>query len=135
MRARLVAMCLGLAAVGVFGTSEAAAGSAHTSHTLPRVVIGQYSGVKPKVVAFSGDSGNIVTKLKWRWTNTVAVGHGTSDIQGCVPNCATGSETPVAATVTFSRLRHGRFTKVVELRHGQRLVGYYGRDSWPEGAQ
>lgn len=135
MRARLVAVCLGVVAVGGIGTSQAVAGGAHKSHPLPRVVIGSYSGIKPEVVSFSGDGGNVVLKLKWRWTDTIAVGHGTSFIQGCVPNCATGSETPAAATVTFSRPRHGRFTKVAEIRKGHRLVGYYGRNTWPEGAQ
>jgi hypothetical protein len=135
MRVRVVGMVLGVVAVGAFGTSHAVAGSAGETHRLPRVVIGSYSGIKPKVVAFSGDGGNIVGRLKWRWTRASATGHGTSDIQGCVPNCAQGTETPVKTTVTFSRPRHGRFTKVVEVRNGQRLVGYYGRDSWPEGAQ
>jgi hypothetical protein len=135
MRARLVAVCLGLLVICGWGTSLAVAVSARKAHRLPRVVIGSYSGLRPKLVAFSGDGGNIVGKLKWRWTQKTAKGRGTSDIQGCVPNCAMGSETPVAATVTFSRPRHGRFTKVVEIRDGQRLVGYYGRHSWPEGAQ
>lgn len=135
MRARLVAMCLVLAALGAFSTSQAGARRARESRALPKVVIGSYSGIKPKIVGFSGDAGNIVGRLKWRWTATIAVGHGTSDIQGCVPNCAQGTETPVPATVTFSRPKDGHFTKVVELRNGQRLVGYYGRDTWPEGAE
>ena len=90
MRARVVGLVLGLVAVGAFGTSQAVAGGAHQARRLPRVVIGSYSGIRPKVVAFSGDGGNIVGKLRWRWTRRSATGHGTSDIQGCVPNCATG---------------------------------------------
>ena len=64
-----------------------------------------------------------------------AVGTGTSDIQGCVPNCAQGSETPVPAKITFSNPVNGHFTKVVEIRNGTRYTGYYRRDSWLEGAR
>jgi hypothetical protein len=135
MRTRLISMCLGLVAVGALCTTQAVAGRAHASRALPKVVIGSYTGIKPKNVAFSGDGGNIVGKLKWRWTDTIAVGHGISDIQGCKPNCAAGSQTPVRTTVTFSQPRHGRFTKVVEVRSRERLVGYYRHDSWPLGAQ
>jgi hypothetical protein len=134
MRARLVALCLGLAALGVLGISEGVARGARTASALPTVVIGSYSGIKPTVVGFSVDGGNIVVDLKWRWTSTIAVGHGASIIEQCVPNCVSGSKRAVTATVTFSRVRHEHFTKVVEVRNGQRLVDYYGHD-WPEGAR
>jgi hypothetical protein len=136
MRSRLALITLCLAATGALVAGDATAAPAHTPQPLPRLIVGSYSGIKPKVIGFSGDGGNIVTELRWkRWNQTTAVGHGTSDLQGCVPNCAQGSETPVPATVTLSKPRNGHFTKIVEVRAGLRLVGYYGRPSWPEGAQ
>ena len=99
------------------------------------MIAGSYSGIKPRVVGFSADGGNIVGDLKWRWTQTSAVGQGTSDIQGCVPNCAEGTETPVKTTITLSNVEDGHFTKVVEQRSGMRLVGHYGTDTWPQGAE
>jgi hypothetical protein len=136
MRHHLAAIALGLAtAVGVV-TSEATADPAHESRALPKFVAGSYSGIKPKDIFFSGDGGNIVTHIKWqRWTHTSAVGHGTSDILNCIPNCAQGKATPVATSVTLSKPRSGHFTKVVEVRAGGTLVAYYRRPSWPEGAQ
>ncbi len=117
-------------------SAEATAARAHEQGPVPKLVAGSYSGIKPQDVSFSGDGGNIVTKIRWtRWNQATAVGHGTSNIQGCIPNCAQGSETPVATSVTLSKPRAGHFTKVVEVRTGDNLVGYYGRPSWPEGAQ
>ncbi len=136
MRCRLAAIALCLAAAGAVMTGQATAAPASKARGRTKLVVGSYSGIKPRVIAFSGDGGNIVTKITWkRWNHTTAVGHGTSDLQGCVPNCAQGSETPVAATVTLSKPRKGRFTKIVEVRAGHTLVGFYGRFSWPEGAQ
>jgi len=138
MRRCLVPITLGLVTALTLLTTEAIAAPAHESRALPKLVAGSYSGIKPRDVFFSGDAGNIVTKIKWtRWAQATAVGHGTSNIQGCVPDCAQGSETPVPTSVTLSEPRAGHFTKVVEVRVGQALVGSYGRPltGWPEGAQ
>lgn len=133
---RIAPLALCLAGFAAIVTGEAAAAPAHRPRPLPKLIVGSYAGIRPRVIGFSGDGGNIVTKLRWtRWNQTTAVGHGTSYLQGCVPNCAQGTETPVAATVTLSRARKGHFTKIVEVRAGHTLVGYYGRYSWPEGAQ
>ena len=135
MRRPLTLILPVLAAAGAALTSHAAAEPAHEARALPRLIAGSYSGIKPRSIFFSGDSGDIVLKIKWtRWTQTTAVGHGTSNIQGCVPNCAQGTETPVATSVTLSKPRDGHFTKVVEVRAGQTLIAHYGRPSWPEGA-
>jgi hypothetical protein len=135
MRRCLVLVGVGLAAAAIVAP-EAAGHQARAAGALPKLIVGSYSGIKPKEIFFSGDAGNIVTKLKWqRWNGMSAVGHGTSDILNCIPNCAQGKATPVATSVTFSRVRSGHYTKVVELRSGQRYVGYYKRYSWPEGAR
>ncbi len=135
MRVRAFTAVVGVAAAGVVCAPQAFAHRAHPDRALPRVIFRDYSGIEPRDVFFSGDGGNIVTGLRWRWNETSAVGHGISDIQGCVPNCASGTQTPVKTTVTFSRPVNGHFTKIVEIRVGERLVGYYDHPSWPEGAR
>jgi len=137
MRRCLAPIALGLVAAAAALSTNALAAPARESRALPKLIAGSYSGIKPRVIFFSGDAGNVVTKIEWtRWTQTTAVGHGTSNIQGCIPNCAQGSETPVATSVTLSLPRSGHFTKVVEVRKGQTLVGHYGHlVGWPEGAQ
>jgi hypothetical protein len=88
-----------------------------------------FSGVKPEWIAFSGDAGNVVTSITWStWTSVRATGSGTSNIQGCVPNCATGTETPVAATITLYDPVNGKFTAVLEQRDGTETT------SWPQSA-
>lgn len=136
MRRQMAAITLGLtAAAGAFA-AQASSAPRHRAQRLPHLVAGSYSGIRPRGIFFSGDSGNIVLQLRWaRWTQTTAVGHGTSDIQGCVPNCAAGSETPAPTRVTLSRPRAGHFTEVVEVRAGHTYVGRFGDSSWPEGAQ
>ena len=88
-----------------------------------------FSGVKPEWIAFSGDAGNVVTSITWStWTSVRATGVGTSNIQGCVPNCATGTETPVSATITLYDPVNGKFTAVLEQRDGSETT------SWPQNA-
>ena len=85
---------------------------------------GQYSGRRPKDIYFSGDAGNIVTRIRWsQWTTSQAVGRGTSNILSCVPNCAQGSATPVPTTVVLSRPSKGHFTFVTERRDRADLHG------------
>ena len=130
MRNRLV-----LIAIASLAAGSAVIGETASASSLPKLIVGSYSGIEPSVIGFSGDGGNIVGKLKWTWGQTSAVGHGISDIQGCVPNCAEGTETPVKTTITLSMVREGHFTKIVEQRGTERLVGHYESDTWPAGAQ
>ncbi len=86
---------------------------------LPVLTVGSYTGTEPAYIGFSGDAGNVVTSITWAsWTATGATGTGTSNIQGCVPNCAQGSETPVSATITLSDPVGGQFTAYTETRNG-----------------
>ncbi len=117
------------------GAKRGCASRGGPSGGLPKLLAGSYSGIRPRDVDFSGDAGNIVINIRWqRWTHTSALGHGTSNILNCIPSCANGKATPVATTVTFSKPMGGHFTKVVEVRPGQRFVGRYPRP-WPLGAQ
>lgn len=64
------------------------------------VTLGTWTGVKPRIIYFSGDAGNIFRATSWSgWGTSQATANGTVDIQGCVPNCASGTETPTPATV------------------------------------
>jgi hypothetical protein len=103
-------------------------------------IAGSYRGRRPSTIDISGDAGNIVTGLHWtKWTASYARGHGTSNIQGCVPDCASGSETPVATSITLKNpSSRGYFTKLVEHRNGQTETftytpGHYP-DNWPGDA-
>jgi hypothetical protein len=102
---------------------------------LPSLIAGSWNGTRPSEIDFSGDGGNIVTGINWTaWNANGASGTGTSNIQGCVPNCAQGSETPVTTTVTLSSPQNGHFTQIGEVRQGFSLNASYGGTQWPEGA-
>jgi hypothetical protein len=99
--------------------------------SMPLFVVGSYSGTEPQVIGFSGDGSNIVTNITWQyWDASSAYGVGTSDILGCVPSCASGSSTPVTATITLTNPIHGQFTAISESRDGQETT-----TEWPESAQ
>lgn len=103
--------------------------------SLPKLVVRSWSGIKPTTIDFSGDAGNVVTSIAWAsWTGTQAVGHGTSNLQGCIPDCAQGSETPVPTTITVSNPQNGRFTRITETRNGMTTTGTYGSNGWPLNA-
>lgn len=143
-----VAGVAGVLAIVPFATAEAAhngervgnaSPSTRTAASTPVFIAGFYRGRRPRNIAISGDGGNIVTGLQWsQWTATRATGKGTSDIQGCVPNCASGTETPVTTTITLSKPMHGYFTKLVEPRDGQTEAFTYTPghlpDNWPGDA-
>jgi len=98
--------------------------------SVPVLSVGGYSGTEPQEIGFSADGGNIVTNINWQyWNATGAYGVGTSDILGCVPDCADGSSTPVTTTITLSNPVNGSFQNISESRNGQTTSG------WPNSAQ
>lgn len=127
--------------------TDAKGGSATAKRTitlvpapLPVFIAGPYRGRRPSTIDISGDAGNIVTGLHWtKWTGSYAMGYGTSNIQSCIPDCASGSETPVATSITLKDpSSRGYFTKLVEHRNGQTETftytpGHYP-DDWPGDA-
>ncbi|HUY64198.1 MAG TPA: hypothetical protein VMV14_06735 [Acidimicrobiales bacterium] len=84
----------------------------------PTVTIGGWTGRQPAAIYFSGDAGDIATGLSWSvWGTSRAVGHGTRNELGCVPNCAQGTSIPYPVTVTRSDPVDGRFASIVEITH------------------
>jgi len=138
----------GIVALGPFAIAGAAVNrgsggqgtpGAGTASSTPVLIAGSYRGRRPRTIGLSGDGGNIVTGLRWsEWAATRATGKGTSDIQGCVPNCASGTETPVTTSIKLSRPVHGYFTKLTERRDGQTETFTYtpghAPDNWPSEA-
>jgi hypothetical protein len=127
--------------------TDAAGGSARATRTLtlvaaplPLFIAGSYRGRRPVDIYISGDAGNIVTGLHWsNWTYRSANARGTSNIQNCVPDCASGTDTPVPTSITLEDpASEGYFTKLVEHRNGTTEVFYYTPghlpDNWPGGA-
>ena len=105
-----------------------------SSATLPVLVVGGYSGMRPGEIAYSGDSTNVVTGITWSsWTATSATGTGTSDIDNCVPSCAAASPNPVTTTVTLSDPVDGHFTQMSETRNGT-TTHYTYPSQWAQSA-
>jgi hypothetical protein len=107
---------------------------------LPLLIAGPYRGRRPVDIDISADGGNIVTGLRWsNWSHSSASAAGTSNIQNCVPDCASGTDTPVSTSITLEDpSANGYFTKLLEHRNGTTEVFYYTPghipDNWPGDA-
>ncbi len=113
--------CEGLLAAGTW-----------TDETGTMLNVGNWTGQEPLELGFSGDAGNVVTGITWStWTASGAVGHGTSIIQNCIPNCAQGSQTTVPATITLSDPEGGQFMRITETRNGTTSTVASGALGWP----
>ncbi len=106
--------------------SGCGSGSPHTTPTTttdqtPSATFGNGASpeVRPPEVAFSADSGNIVTKITWlSWGPDTAVGTGIWGYNNCQPNCASGSVTDYSAELTLSDVVNGKFTRISEVQRG-----------------
>lgn len=77
----------------------------------------------------SGDSTAILWNMTWQTWNTVeAVGTGTEKLDGCDPNCASGTVYAVPVTVTFSDPVQAGCTAA-----DSRVVWTRASFTWPEG--
>jgi hypothetical protein len=108
---RRIGLGFGLVAVA---TLAGACGPSPNS-PLPTVTIGHWTGRDPATVYFSGDAGDIATGLTWSvWNQSEAIGHGTREELGCVPDCADGTATPYPVTLTLTRPVDNKFSYIVE---------------------
>jgi hypothetical protein len=65
----------------------------------------QYMEVRPTTITDSGDGTGVVKDLVWsNWGSAQATAAGTQEVNDCNPNCAQGTYTGYAATVTLAGL-------------------------------
>jgi hypothetical protein len=96
-------------------TVPAATSTSAPNGPLPTLTIASWTGREAAGISFSGDAGDIATGLTWStWGQTEAVGHGTRNELGCVPNCAQGTATPNPVTLTLTDPVDGSFTSILE---------------------
>jgi hypothetical protein len=112
--AALVCIAAGVPALGASsGASATSARTATAAHTGADTFIAEGQNIGGTALhepacrsgcVLSGDATSILSTMTWRsWTATAATGAGTENIEGCVPNCATGGQYRVPVVVTFSR--------------------------------
>lgn len=71
--------------------------------------------VDPSLLSLSGDASDIVQNIRWAaWEQSGATGYGTVDIEGCVPSCAQGTQTPTPVTIYLNDAVNGKFTLLTE---------------------
>ena len=92
--------------------------------SLPVLSVTNYTGIRPGMVSFSGDATYVITGITWSdWGANSAHGTGTSIVQGCMPDCADGTQTPYTTTITLSAPYGGHFTHVTAIRADQVISG------------
>ena len=66
---------------------------------------GSASKVEPTTILLSGDGSLFVSAVTWTsWGAATAQGSGTLNVDGCAPNCAQGTLSRYAATITVTGL-------------------------------
>jgi len=120
-------------ATGAAGQSQPSAGSPQA-----RVFLAEGQDVHGTVVRapacasgcpLSGDGTIVLYGMTWHeWTGSVAVGTGTEEIQGCVPNCAAGPHYKVPVTVTLTAPKRDCATS-----GGGQYVWTRAAFHWPDG--
>jgi hypothetical protein len=100
-------------------TATTGATTSTTAAALPIAKFSNWSGIKPSVIYFSGDAGNIVSGIVWSvWASDVAIGQGEWGYDDCNPNCAQGHVTDYSTMVRLSNVSGGQFTLVTEVQSG-----------------
>lgn len=128
--ASLALVILGLAGLGLYScggttavttpTTIATSTSPPTTEALPTAATDLAPGptqfqVEPATILLSGDASDVVQDIRWiAWEQSGATGHGTVDLEGCVPSCAQGSQTPTPVTIYLNDAVNGRFTLLTE---------------------
>jgi len=103
-------------AANIHATSGSAAAPAQDGSAPATSAPATLNGVtRPTEIVFSGDSTNAARNLTWsQWGSAQAVGNGTVIHEGCVPDCATGTQTPYPVHIILSSPVNGRYTQVTE---------------------
>jgi hypothetical protein len=124
---------LAAAAPGAAGSAPARDVAGARAGGLPKLLTEPYSNdfaVRPGTVYIAGEGSSLVGDLQGKggtihwseWTGTGARGVGTYWLDDFIPSAAEGTYHPHRAVVTVSRVRHGRFTRmVVRFRGGSRV--------------
>jgi serine/threonine protein kinase len=108
--------------------------TAAASAALPVLTIADYTGRRPSQIAFSTDSGNVVTGITWTsWTASGAIGSGQSAIDICLPTCIQALPSVGQVTVVLSDPVDGHFTLLTETRYGSTMTYTYPAH-WPVSA-
>jgi hypothetical protein len=129
-----------VAAVAFAGGGAGALGaswftSTHASQSPVALVAGAYDGIRPSVIQFSGDGGDVVTGIHWSsWGTRSATGRGTVGWDNCTPNCAEGTTRYLPATITLSAPdAAGQWTVITEADNG-RTTTFSLSGHWAQGA-
>jgi hypothetical protein len=117
-------------------TSTTTAGGA----TGPVLIVNNYAGKttfdgrEPASIDVSPDSSELVERLTWRtWGPTTATATGTLLVNGCDPNCTSGTFHPSSATVTLGGVSGGHFTTLV-VRSAGEVQHFSFPSAWVAGA-
>ena len=89
---------------------------------------------EPASIDVSPDSTEIVDHLTWStWGPTTATATGTLLVNGCQPNCASGTFHPSPATLTLGGVSDGHFTTLV-VRGAKEVQDFTFPAAWVAGA-
>jgi hypothetical protein len=114
----LSAACVYLAATPAAGSASGAgsgAGAPAAHDSLAAVYFTSFAGsfdppsvtlkIRPRAIQMSGDASWIIGPIRWTsWGGATAKGSGTSDVETCEPNCASGGVVKTTSQVTLYTL-------------------------------
>jgi hypothetical protein len=86
----------------------------------PTMAIDGMSVIKPAVIAFSADGGNVPRNLVWsEWGTGTANAQGIIGLDNCDPDCAQGSVLTVPVTISVTDLYNNTYHLITETIQGQ----------------
>jgi hypothetical protein len=102
--------CLIAAAIVAGLLTATAYGGDPTATASGRKTYAKFSGhrvYKPSTLGFGAHE--LITGITWsKWGKKLAIGHGTYQVNDCIPDCATGTITPTPSTIYLTgRIRCG----------------------------
>jgi hypothetical protein len=102
-------------AAGIASGAASGAGAPAAHDSLAAVYFTSFAGsfdppsetlkMRPRAIQMSGDASWIIGPIRWTsWGGAIAKGSGTSDVETCEPNCASGGVVKTTSHVTLSTL-------------------------------